>query len=189
MRSKAPSQPISRSRSSPGSPVPLGSLRYFSFAMQTPALHSPAMNIDQLRKLCLSFPGATEQIQWEDDLLFKVGGRMFVVIPLEPARVWLTLKADPEEFADLVERPGIIPAPYLARAKWISVESPDTLPQSEVAALLRRSYQLVAANLPKAVQQSLASKASGAGQRKPANSMSRRKSRSTRRARNSRKSK
>jgi predicted DNA-binding protein (MmcQ/YjbR family) len=147
------------------------------------------MNIDQLRKLCASFPGATEQIQWKDDLLFKVGGKMFVVIPLEPARVWLTLKADPEEFADLVERPGIIPAPYLARAKWISIESPDTLPQNEVAALLRKSYELVAANLPKAVQHSLASGASGAKRGKPANSKPRRKSRSARHLQNSRKSK
>ena len=51
------------------------------------------MNIDQLRKICLSFPGATEQIQWGDDLLFKVGGKMFAVTPLEPARLWLSLKA------------------------------------------------------------------------------------------------
>jgi len=115
------------------------------------------MNIDQLRKLCLSFPGTTEQIQWENNLLFKVGGKMFVVIPLEPARLWLTLKADPEEFVDLTERPGIIPAPYLARAKWIAIESPDTLPQDEVAALLRKSYDLVVAKLPRAAQRSLAS--------------------------------
>jgi predicted DNA-binding protein (MmcQ/YjbR family) len=135
-----------------------------------------AVNIDQLRKLCLSFPGVTEQIQWEDDLLFKVGGRMFVVIPLEPARVWLTLKADPEEFADLIERPGIIPAPYLARAKWIAIESRDTLPPAEVAVLLRKSYDLVVANLPRAAQQSLAS-----GQVTP--KRSRRKTRSRARSR------
>ena len=115
------------------------------------------MNIDQLRQLCLSFPGATEQIQWGDDLLFKVGGKMFVVIPLEPARLWLTLKADPEEFAELTERPGIIPAPYLARAKWVAIESKDTLPQNEVAALLRKSYELVFAKLPQAAQRAIAS--------------------------------
>jgi predicted DNA-binding protein (MmcQ/YjbR family) len=115
------------------------------------------MNIDQLRKLCLSFPGATEQIQWGDDLLFKVGGKMFVVIPLEPARLWLTLKADPEEFAELTERPGILPAPYLARAKWISIETRDTLPQSEVTALLRKSYELVFAKLPEAAKRAIAS--------------------------------
>lgn len=118
----------------------------------------PAMNIDQLRQLCLSFPGVTEQIQWGDDLLFKVGGKMFVVIPLEPARVWLTLKADPEEFAELTERPGIIPAPYLARAKWIAIESRETLARHEVAALIHKSYELVAAKLPKASQRALAAK-------------------------------
>ena len=147
------------------------------------------MNIDQLRKLCGSFRGATEQIQWKDDLLFKVGGKMFVVIALEPARVWLTLKADPEEFAELVERPGILPAPYLARAKWISIESPDTLPQSEVAALLRKSYELVAAKLPKAVQRSLASRVSGAKRRKPRKPKPRRRSRSVGQSPNSQKSK
>lgn len=106
------------------------------------------MNLDQLRKLCLSFPGTTEQIQWGDDLLFKVGGKMFAVTRLEPAKVWLSLKADPENFAELTERPGIIPAPYLARAKWIALESPDAIPDAELAQLLRESYELVLAKLP-----------------------------------------
>jgi predicted DNA-binding protein (MmcQ/YjbR family) len=120
------------------------------------------MNIDQLRKICLGFRGATEQIQWEDNLLFKVGGKMFAVIPLEPARQWLTLKADPEEFAELTERPGIIPAPYLARAKWVAIETAETLPQMEIVALLRKSYELVSAKLPRAVRDSLYAKGKSA---------------------------
>jgi predicted DNA-binding protein (MmcQ/YjbR family) len=107
------------------------------------------MNVDQLRKLCLSFPGATEQIQWCDDLLFKVGGKMFAVTRLEPAKVWLSLKANPENFAELTERPGVIPAPYLARAKWIALESQDALPDPEIAQLVRESYELVLAKLPR----------------------------------------
>jgi predicted DNA-binding protein (MmcQ/YjbR family) len=116
------------------------------------------MNIDQLREVCLSFPGTTEQVQWRDDLLFKVGGKIFAVTPLEPARLWLSLKADPQEFADLTERPGVIPAPYLARAKWVAIESAQTLPWLEVAALLRKSYDLVAAKLPRALRESLNNK-------------------------------
>jgi predicted DNA-binding protein (MmcQ/YjbR family) len=113
------------------------------------------MNIDRLRKLCLSFPGTTEQIQWGDDLLFKVGGRMFAVTRLEPAKVWLSLKADPEKFAELTERPGVIPAPYLARAKWIALESADALPDAELAQLLRDSYELVRAKLPRKLNESI----------------------------------
>jgi len=113
------------------------------------------VNIDQLRQLCLSFPGATEQIQWEDNLLFKVGGKMFAITPLMPTHPWLSLKADPQDFPDLTERPGIIPAPYLARAKWIAIESREALPQAEVAALLRKSYDLVVAKLPRKARESL----------------------------------
>jgi predicted DNA-binding protein (MmcQ/YjbR family) len=131
------------------------------------------MNIEQLRKVCLSFPGATEQMQWENSLLFKVGGKMFAVTPLEPAPLWLSLKADPEEFAELVERPGIVPAPYLARAKWIAIESPQTLPQAEVTQLLRKSYDLVVTKLPRAVQASLT--ASKPASRKPRKSAKRKR--------------
>jgi predicted DNA-binding protein (MmcQ/YjbR family) len=114
------------------------------------------MDIDQLRKLCLSFPGTTEQIQWGDNLLFKVGGRMFAVTSLEPAKIWISLKASPENFAELTERPGVLPAPYLARAKWIALESPDALPAAEIVQLLRESYELVLAKLPGKIRESIA---------------------------------
>jgi predicted DNA-binding protein (MmcQ/YjbR family) len=114
------------------------------------------MDIDALRRICLAFPGATEHIQWGDDLLFKVHGKMFAVTPLEPAAVWLSLKVTPENFVELTERPGIIPAPYLARASWIAIESPSILPTPEIAALLRGSYDLVVAKLPRKARESLA---------------------------------
>ena len=113
------------------------------------------MNIDQLRELCLSFPGVTEQVQWGDNLLFKVGGKMFAVTPLVPAKIWISLKANPENFAELTERPGIIPAPYLARAKWISLESANVLPDAEIAQLVRGSYELVLAKLPRKMRESV----------------------------------
>jgi predicted DNA-binding protein (MmcQ/YjbR family) len=134
------------------------------------------MNLDQLRKLCLSFPGVTEQIQWGDDLLFKVGGKMFAVTRLEPAKVWLSLKANPEQFAELTERPGIIPAPYLARAKWIALESPDAVPDSELSQLLRESYELVRAKLPRRIGESIArGKTAGARAKKTRPAKSKRK--------------
>jgi predicted DNA-binding protein (MmcQ/YjbR family) len=113
------------------------------------------MNIEQLRKLCLAFPAVTEHIQWGDDLLFKVAGKMFAITPLEPAPVWLSLKVTPENFAELTERPGIIPAPYLARAKWIALASHDALSAEELAPLLRASYDLVVAKLPRKTRDSL----------------------------------
>lgn len=115
------------------------------------------MNVDWLRELCLTFPGTTEQIQWGSDLLFKVGGKMFAVTPLEPAPVCLSFKASPESFTELTERPNIIPAPYLARAQWVALETKDALPLEELARLLRDSYNMVFAKLPKRTRESLSS--------------------------------
>jgi predicted DNA-binding protein (MmcQ/YjbR family) len=115
------------------------------------------MNVDGLRELCLSFPGTTEHIQWGNDLLFKVGGKMFAVIPLEPAPVCLSFKASPENFAELTERPNIIPAPYLARAQWVALQTRDALRPDELARLLRESYDLVFAKLPKKTRDALLS--------------------------------
>jgi predicted DNA-binding protein (MmcQ/YjbR family) len=113
------------------------------------------MDVDWLREVCLAFPGATEQIQWGNDLLFKVGGKMFAATPLEPAPVCLSFKASPENFVELTERPSIIPAPYLARAQWVALQSRDAVPQAELAQLLRESYDLVSAKLPKKIRDSL----------------------------------
>jgi len=114
------------------------------------------MNVDWLREVCLSFGGATEQIQWGSDLLFKVGGKMFAVTPLEPAPVCLSFKASPENFAELTERPNIIPAPYLARAQWVALQIWDALPADELARLLRDSYDMVFAKLPKKTRDAIA---------------------------------
>jgi len=110
------------------------------------------MDIDWLRKTCLAFPRATEQIQWGHDLVFKVAGKMFAVAPLEPAPVCLSFKCSDESFAELTERPKIIPAPYMARAKWVALESQDGVSRAELSELLRTSYDLVFAKLPKRVQ-------------------------------------
>lgn len=115
------------------------------------------MDIDWLRNLCLSFPQATEEEVWENDLTFKVAGKMFAHSVLVPAPVWLSFKASPESFAELTERSGIIPAPYLARAQWVALETKDTISADELAPLLRASYDMVVAKLPKKTRESLSS--------------------------------
>ena len=113
--------------------------------------------VESIRKLCMSFPHSTEQIQWGYDLVFKIAGKMFAITPLEPAPVFLTIKASDESFAELTERPGIIPAPYLARAKWVALERADAVSPAELASLLRNSYDLVVAKLPAKTRAALSS--------------------------------
>src|ERR1700688_237384 len=124
------------------------------------------MNIDWVRKLCLSLPGATEQTVWEGDLTFKVAGKMFAHTVLEVAPVCLSFKCSPENFAELTERTGIIPAPYMARAQWVALETKDALPKQELAALIRASYDLVFAKLPKKTRDALLKAPRSRGKRK-----------------------
>lgn len=111
------------------------------------------MDVEWLRKVCLSLPHTTEQIQWGNDLLFKVHGKMFAITPLEPAPICLSFKSSDEAFAELTERPNIIPAPYLARAKWVAMEKHDAIARAELTELLRTSYRLVLAKLPKKLRE------------------------------------
>ena len=113
------------------------------------------MDIDALRCFCLRFPHATENVQWEYALCFKVDGKLFAVSRLEPAPVRLSFKCSPEMFSELCERPGVRPAPYMARAQWVGLEQLNTLPDAELRELLAESYHLVWERLPKKRQQEL----------------------------------
>ncbi len=110
--------------------------------------------IDWLRPFCLSFPHATESVQWES-LVFKVGGKIFAIAALEPNRYILSIKCAAEKFDEMVECPGIAPAPYLARAKWIAFESEDALSHQQLRDLVRESYDLVVAKLPRKSREAL----------------------------------
>src|SRR5262245_253170 len=115
------------------------------------------MPLEKLRKHCLTYRSATEQIQWGADLVFKVGGKMFAVAAVEPdAGHRLAFKCSDERFAELVERDGIVPAPYMARAKWVALEAFDALSDREIQACISDSYDLVFAKLTKKAQASIA---------------------------------
>jgi predicted DNA-binding protein (MmcQ/YjbR family) len=115
------------------------------------------VDLERLRALCLGLPGVTEHNIWEGDLTFKVGGKMFAHTVLEPGHpVWLSFKASPEDFAELTERSNIIPAPYLARAQWVALETRDALGVEELEQLIRAAHTLVVARLTKKIREALA---------------------------------
>ncbi len=150
------------------------------------------MALEFVRRYAMSLPHATETVQWES-LVFKIGGKIFAIAALEPAGVWLSFKCAPDDFADLTERPGVVPAPYLARAQWAALETGDALTTAELKQYLRRSYDLVVAKLPRKAQAALgagkleAGKQDAAGARKRAASAPRKKAAPAARKRTARK--
>ena len=118
--------------------------------------------LDWVRAFCLSLPHATEDVQWEHDLLFRIAGKMFCVANLEPGMspTKIAFKCTPEKFAELVEIDGIIPAPYMARNHWVAMLDMNALRQPEIKELIQESYQMILAKLPKKKQSELGAKAS-----------------------------
>ena len=114
------------------------------------------MNLSRFRDLCLGLPGVTEQLQWGDDAVFKVGGKMFSVASTSADATHVcSFKCDAETFGDLCERNGLAPAPYLARAQWVAAENWDALSDAEFAVLIPQAYEMVKAKLPRAAQAAL----------------------------------
>jgi predicted DNA-binding protein (MmcQ/YjbR family) len=113
------------------------------------------MNIDQLRKYCLSFPGATEDIKWGADLCFSVGAKMFCVTSADSSDGGISFKCTPEKFAELIERNGIAPAAYVGRYKWVNVADQTALTPAELKDLIKTSYRLVFDKLPPKVRKTI----------------------------------
>jgi len=106
------------------------------------------MDIEKLRVICTGLPHVTEDIKWGNDLCFSIGQKMFCVTGLNPP-LQISLKVTDEEFAELSNSPGIIPAPYVARYKWILIEDVSRFNAKQWQHYIEQSYNLVKAKLSK----------------------------------------
>lgn len=107
----------------------------------------------QVDALCGHWPGVTRDIKWGAELVFSVGGKMFVVMPEGGGR--LAFKVADERFLELTDQPGMIASPYLARAHWVMVQEPRRFSTAELCGHIRTAYGLVRARLTKKLQAEL----------------------------------
>ncbi|HEX6945449.1 MAG TPA: MmcQ/YjbR family DNA-binding protein [Casimicrobiaceae bacterium] len=116
------------------------------------------MSLDALRRHCATLPGATMDVKWGADECWSVGGKMFAVFLVKDGTArTVSFKCDPERFLELTDQPGIVPAPYLARAHWVQIVDRRALRLPAARALIARSHALVAAKLPRKIREALSS--------------------------------
>lgn len=125
------------------------------------------MDAERARAFLLSLPHAVETVQWGDNLVFwagdkSLGGRMFALMDLTLDRgLVLSFAAGPERAAALLELPGFHPAPYLARAHWVSAESWALLRDAAWQDELRAAHGYVFGRLPVRMRTGLENAAAG----------------------------
>ena len=112
------------------------------------------MDIEELQKICLSFPAVTEDIKWENNLCFCVGGKIFCIANLEPPHTF-SFKVKEEEYDELSQSEGFKPAPYLARAKWVLVTDSSRLNRKSLKNYLQQSYDLIKTKISRKMKEEL----------------------------------
>lgn len=108
------------------------------------------MDIETFRDFCLSFPGTTEGMKW-GHLCFMIEEKMFVIVGIDEGNSFST-KCTPEEFEELVAKPGIEQAPHMAKKQWVKIDNLDILSDSDLRERVSTSRALVLEKLPKKVQ-------------------------------------
>lgn len=100
-------------------------------------------------------PGVTEDIKWEHDLVFSIGGKMFCVIGLDQSPTTASFKVTDEEFEELSNSPGFKPAPYVAKYKWVLIDDINKMKKKDWEKYIRQSYTLVRDKLPTKIKKQL----------------------------------
>ena len=135
-------------------------LDYLGFALSAAMvrLTLAAMDNERVRALCMALPHVTETVNWGHHLVYwvgdrDIGGKMFAMTDLDGTGTGvLWFHAGPERFHELLETDGVIQAPYMARAYWVTIERWDALRPREYEDELRRAHGLIYAKLPKRTQ-------------------------------------
>jgi predicted DNA-binding protein (MmcQ/YjbR family) len=113
------------------------------------------MTIEELRNICKKFKGVTEDIKWEDHLCFNIGGKMFLVTAPESVPVSASFKVSDEEFDQVSSWPGFMPAPYLARYKWVHVDDINRMSKKQWENYAKQAYELIKSKLPAKIKKEI----------------------------------
>lgn len=107
------------------------------------------MTPKQVEAAALALPGAEVTYPWGGDHpVYKVGGKMFAAMGAGKAPA-LSFKVGDVAFEMLIEREGVIPAPYLARAKWVQLTTLKVMDSAEIRERLGEAHRIIVEKLPK----------------------------------------
>jgi predicted DNA-binding protein (MmcQ/YjbR family) len=115
------------------------------------------MNRDQFDAYCATLPATTNVIQWGASSVWKVGGRIFSICSRWGAgdHTKISFKCSEMSYTVLCEQDGIIPAPYLARAKWVLVQDPGAMPDEDIKLYITEAHRIITSKLTRAARREL----------------------------------
>ena len=109
------------------------------------------MDVETFREYCLNKPRVTEGTPFgEDNLVFKVAGKMFALAALDEIPTTVNLKCDPDLALELRDRyEQVRPGYHMNKKHWNTVNLEGAIPPAEIVKMIDHSYDLVVKSLPK----------------------------------------
>jgi len=115
------------------------------------------MTRDEFDDYCQGLKGSTHVVQWGGASVWKIGGKIFAICSKwgEGSHSKISFKCNDLSYSLLREQPGFIPAPYLARAKWVQMEEADAMSDDDLKSYIAMAYTIITAKLTKAQRKTL----------------------------------
>ncbi|HEV7332551.1 MAG TPA: MmcQ/YjbR family DNA-binding protein [Flavisolibacter sp.] len=115
------------------------------------------MNIETLQQYCLSKKGVTEETPFgPDNLVYKVGGKMFLLASLDTIPLQFNAKCDPEEAIQLRDQyPSVLPGYHMNKKHWNTIIVDGSVSDKLLQQWIDASYDLVVASLPKKIKEEI----------------------------------
>jgi predicted DNA-binding protein (MmcQ/YjbR family) len=106
---------------------------------------------------CGSLKSTTHVEQWGGASVWKVGGKIFAICSQwgSGSHQRISFKCSDLAYLILCEQDGIVPAPYLARAKWVQIEDPATMGDDDIRSYIETAYTIISGKLTRAQRKSL----------------------------------
>lgn len=115
------------------------------------------MDIEQLRSYCLSKAAVEETLPFGPDVLvYKVGGKVFLLCPLDTETLQFNVKCDPDMALELREQyASVIPGYHMNKKHWNTILADSTIPGKKIKEWIDHSYDLVVDSLPKKTREAI----------------------------------
>ncbi len=117
--------------------------------MNVPAYTTLQMTRDEFDIFCSRLPATTHVVQWGNASVWKVGGKIFAICSRwgDGDLPRFSFKCSDISYALLIQQDGLIPAPYLARAKWVQMEEEGALDDDSLKAYIEAAHKIISAKL------------------------------------------
>lgn len=104
------------------------------------------MTTEEIREYCLSKPGVEESLPFGPDVLvFKAGGKIFLLLPLDEELPQFNVKCDPDLAVELREQhPCVLPGYHMNKKHWNTVVVDGSVKKALLKEWIDHSFDLVA---------------------------------------------